>query len=191
MSKDSNDYIRIGPDSSGGISNGPITVTTSNVGIGTTNPTEKLHVHNGSIRTDGLYGRRFTDFTSTSGTTGYIDTGFAPDTHAAVYQLYISVNPLTAGSSAYRDVVYGKVFYGTGWNGSTVTSYIYFVQESPSRMYNSGSEIFVDVLFLRNGVMYNTLPFSDLYTNTQFRIVVDSPSQVGTYISATFHRVHY
>ena len=163
-----------------------------NVGIGTTNPTEKLHVHNGSIRTDGLYGRRFTDFTSTSGTTGYIDTGFAPDTHAAVYQLYISVNPLTAGSSAYRDVVYGKVFYGTGWNGSTVTSYIYFVQESPSRMYNSGgSEIFVDVLFLRNGVMYNTLPFSDLYTNTQFRIVVDSPSQVGTYISATFHRVHY
>ena len=101
------------------------------------------------------------------------------------------MNPLTAGSSAYRDVVYGKVFYGTGWNGSTVTSYIYFVQESPSRMYNSGSEIFVDVLFLRNGVMYNTLPFSDLYTNTQFRIVVDSPSQVGTYISATFHRVHY
>ena len=163
-----------------------------NLGIGTVIPAEKLHVHNGSIRTDGLYGRRFTDFTSTSGTTGYIDTGFAPDTPAAVYQLYISVNPLTAGSSAYRDVVYGKVFYGTGWNGSTVTSYIYFVQENPSRMYISGgSEIFVDVVFLRNSVMYNTLPFSDLYTNTQFRIVVNSPSQVGTYISATFHRVHY
>ena len=50
LSKDSNDYIRIGPDSSGGISNGPITVTTSNVGIGTTNPTTKLQLHEGGLR---------------------------------------------------------------------------------------------------------------------------------------------
>jgi len=77
-----------------------------------------------------------------------IDTGISPDTSAAVYDVYVSVNPNTAGSSAYRDVIYGKLYYGTGWNGSAVTSYIYFVQESPGRMYQSGgSEPFVDCSF--------------------------------------------
>ena len=44
LSRDANDYIRIGPDAPGGISSGPITITTSNVGIGTTGPFSKLDI---------------------------------------------------------------------------------------------------------------------------------------------------
>ena len=48
LSKDSNDYIRIGPDITSGIPSGPITVTTSNVGIGTNQPLTKFFVKEGS-----------------------------------------------------------------------------------------------------------------------------------------------
>jgi len=44
LSRDSSNNLRIGPELSAGITNGPITVTTSNVGIGTDNPVSKLHV---------------------------------------------------------------------------------------------------------------------------------------------------
>jgi len=48
FSRNSSDSILIGPASSGGISDGPLTVTSTTVGIGTTNPTQKLDV-NGNI----------------------------------------------------------------------------------------------------------------------------------------------
>lgn len=45
LSRDANDYLRIGPGTVSGISSGPLTLTSSNVGIGTNNPSSVLHVN--------------------------------------------------------------------------------------------------------------------------------------------------
>ena len=62
LSRDSNNYIRIGPETAGGIPSGPITVTTSNVGIGTTGPSTTLEVRKGGTNTvsGSLFGGGFT-----------------------------------------------------------------------------------------------------------------------------------
>jgi hypothetical protein len=109
-----------------------------NVGIGTTNATAKLEV-SGSILTQGVFGTSFTK-TGNSGSTAIYDT-FTTSGGGEVYEFMASGDPNSAGSSAYRDILFGKIFIGTGWNGSAVTQYINYVQENPDprSLYNSGA----------------------------------------------------
>jgi hypothetical protein len=82
-------------------------------------------------------GTAYTSF-STSGTTAIFDT--ITRANEAIYQIVIVANPNSAGSSAYADFYYGKVFIGTGFSGSAVTNYINYHQESPlpRGLYGSG-----------------------------------------------------
>ena len=93
--------------------------------------------------------------TSTDGTTAIFDTiTLTSFTGGAVYELMILANPNVGGSGAYRDVVYGKVIVGTGYNGAAVTTYIQYVNESPAprSLYpTSGGPITADVVFLQSG----------------------------------------
>ncbi len=114
-----------------------------NVGIGTNNPAAKLVVSgstavSGSIFADAFIGKAFAQ-TGTSGSTAIYDT-FLSNGNAEVYELMATGNPNSAGSGNYRDVLYGKVIVGTGWNGSAVTTYINYVQENPDprSLYASG-----------------------------------------------------
>jgi hypothetical protein len=117
--------------------------SSGNVGIGTANPTQKLVVSgstaiSGSVFADAFIGKEFS-LTGTSGSTAIYDT-FLSNGNAEVYELMATGNPNSAGSGNYRDVLYGKVIVGTGWNGSAVTTYINYVQENPDprSLYASG-----------------------------------------------------
>jgi hypothetical protein len=46
FSRNSSNAILIGPETLGGIASGPLTVTSTTVGIGTASPAENLHIHN-------------------------------------------------------------------------------------------------------------------------------------------------
>ena len=90
-----------------------------NVGIGTTNPSEKLDVE-GAINCDAIYGKRFTDSTT-------VDTGiYVGNTpyYAAIFEVTVSGNPNHYGSFAYRCSSTYMVHIGTGWTGSDVSTII-------------------------------------------------------------------
>lgn len=93
--------------------------------------------------------------TSNTVSTMNVDTGIVSTNadQAMLYDAYITANPNMAGSLDYRDIVYGKVLIGTGFEVglSQVTRYISFVQESPDprSLYDSGgSGIVVEALFI-------------------------------------------
>ena len=147
-----------------------------NVGIGTTNPTAKLVVSgsvavSGSISVDAFLGKSFS-LTGTSGSTAIYDT-FVTNGTGEVYELMATGNPNTAGSGYYKDVMFGKIFIGTGWNGSVVTSYINYVQENPDprSLYTSGLGTSLSAsIFFKSGSTEVTSKPVNQYTKIRVKI---------------------
>jgi hypothetical protein len=54
--------------------------------------------------------------------------------------MVVQANPNSSGSGSYADFYFGKVFVGTGFNGSAVVHFINYQQESqmPRSLYGSG-----------------------------------------------------
>jgi hypothetical protein len=77
--------------------------------------------------------------TGASGSTAIYDA-YVSNGAGEVYELIAAGSPNAGGSSGYRDVLYGKIIIGTGYNGSAVTTYINYVQENPDprSLYSSG-----------------------------------------------------
>jgi len=81
----------------------------------------------GMVCTEGIEGDTFNSAScklnsitcfNTSCSTGY----------DAIYDIYVSANPNSGGSSVYRDVVHMTSYVTTGWSGSAVTKYINTVE---------------------------------------------------------------
>jgi hypothetical protein len=109
-----------------------------NVGIGVANPqSEKLEVA-GNIKANDVNGKFYTNAYSFANADTYADT-VSVSGHC-LYEYIIEVNPNSAGSGLYADYYYGKVGIGVGWNGSTVTQYIFqnADETAPRSLYPSG-----------------------------------------------------
>lgn len=164
--------------------------SSGNVGIGTTQLDSRLVVNgnsvfSGSVLPDGdntrdlgsstkrwanLYatnvvssgslGPAYTSPTSTSGTTAIFDT-ISVTSDGNVYELMIIGNPNSNSSTAYRDIIYGKIIIGTGHNGSAVRNYIQFVAESPAprSLYgaNGNGPLTADVVYLQSSTEYTDI----------------------------------
>jgi hypothetical protein len=71
------------------------------------------------------------------------------------------------GSSAYADFYYGKVFIGTGFNGSAVVEFINYHQESPMprTLYGSGGgNLTVTAVMLVGGTEFTEIAANTSYT---------------------------
>ena len=112
------------------------------------------NVYANNVVASGSLGPAYTSPSSTSGTTALFDT-VSVSTDAAVYELMITGNPNSSASTAYRDVIYGKVIIGTGNNGATVRNYIQFIAESPAprSLYGAAGNgpLAADVVYLQAG----------------------------------------
>jgi len=128
---------------------------------------------------------RGTSYAVTSSTTSmaYIDTGitnYFNVSYGAVYQVFVQANPNQNGSGSYTDNLYGKIVIGTGWSGSAVTSYIYFVQENIPRPYNSGgTEPTIDAVFNNAGSEVTSYTTGGVTPKPQIRLKVGFPSNQG------------
>jgi hypothetical protein len=109
-------------------------------------------------------GTAYTSYT-TSGTTALFDT--ITRANAAIYQIVIVANPNSAGSAAYQDFYYGKVFIGTGYNGANVVDVINYHQESPMprTLYGSGGgDLTVTAVMVVGGTEYTEVIANTTYT---------------------------
>jgi hypothetical protein len=153
-------------------------IVQGNVGIGTTNPAEKLQV-SGSISADAFLGKSFGQ-TGTSGSTSIYDT-YVSNGAGEVYELIAAGSPNAGGSSGYRDVLYGKIIIGTGFNGSSVTTYINYVQENPDprSLYNSGlgTSLSASICFKSGSSEVTNKPAGQ---STKIRV------KIGSYISNAY-----
>jgi hypothetical protein len=115
--------------------------------------------------------------TSTTSSMAYVDTGITNYGNGAVYQVYACGCPNVNGSGSYLDQVYGKVVIGTGYSGTSVTNYIYFVQENMPRPYDSGgTELTIDAVYW-DGTTETTNQGAG--GSRQIRIKVGFPSAQG------------
>ena len=110
-----------------------------------------------------------------------------------ILEVFGEVNPNTAGSGVYSDPFHMTIYQGYGWNGSSVTSYIYAVQHSPiardvypSGTGNSGNDGITVVWY--NGSSEST---SCAYNSTThyLRIKLDTGSFNTTYGCAASVRI--
>ena len=149
-----------------------------NVGIGTTAPAYKLDV-SGSISADAFLGKSF-GMTGASGSTAIYDA-YVSNGAGEVYELIAAGSPNAAGSSGYRDVLYGKIIIGTGYNGSAVTTYINYVQENPDprSLYNSGlgTSLSASICFKSGSSEVTNKPAGQ---STKIRV------KIGSYISNAY-----
>jgi hypothetical protein len=109
-------------------------------------------------------GTAYTSVTSSGGTANF-DT--ITRANACVYQVMIVANPNSSGSSSYADFYYGKVFVGTGYDGSNVADFIYFHQESPMPrgLYGSGGpDLTVTAVMVVGGSEVNSAVTGGTYT---------------------------
>ena len=90
-----------------------------------------------------------------------------PGTDGAVWEYTIKINPNTAGSGAYRDFYYGKLGVGIGWNGSSLTQYLWQQQDqtAPRSLYDSGGGNFNPLfrMYYSSGV-YTSLAYGTAWT---------------------------
>jgi hypothetical protein len=94
------------------------------VGIGVQAPLHTLDV-NGALGVNELFGRTQRD---TSG--GNIDLTEYNANNFVILEVFGSINP-NAGGSSYVDPIHMYVYVGRGWNGSSLTSYIYVQHVAP------------------------------------------------------------
>jgi len=130
-----------------------------NVGIGGTSPGEKLEV-NGNIKAADTTGKFFTNTYIFS---GVVLVDFFQHTNAGIWEYTLSVNPNTAGSASYTDYYYGKIGVGIGWNGSTVTQYLWHqpTNTAPRTLYGSGGgNLGLSFQMLYSGSVYTNLPLN-------------------------------
>jgi hypothetical protein len=213
----SNGVVRLNAYGSGGITGSPtynLAVDASgNIielpggvvdGSGTANYVTKWQdantVTNSSITDDGTtvtataanfvsqsnLGTAYESFT-TSGTTAIFDT--ITRTSSAIYQIVIVANPNSAGSGAYADFYYGKVFIGTGYNGSAVVDVINYHQESPlpRGLYGSGgSDLTVTAVMLVGGSEVTEVANGTSYT---IRIKIAGYGVAGTNTTVRLQRI--
>jgi hypothetical protein len=115
--------------------------------------------------------------TSTTSSMAIVDTGITNYGNGAVYQVHACGCCNVNGSGSYLDQVYGKVVIGTGYSGSAVTNYIYFVQENMPRPYDSGgTELTIDAVYW-DGTTETTNQGAG--GSRQIRIKVGFPSAQG------------
>jgi hypothetical protein len=131
-------------------------------------------------------GTAYTSF-STSGTTAIFDT--ITRTNSAIYQIVIVANPNSAGSGSYADFYYGKVFIGTGFNGSAVVEFINYHQESPMprTLYGSGGgDLTVTAVMLVGGTEFTEIAVNTSYT---IRIKIAGYVVAGTNTTVRLQRI--
>jgi hypothetical protein len=213
----SNGVVRLNTYGSGGItgaptynlavdSSGNIIETAGGVvdGSGTANTITKWQdantVTNSSMTDDGTtvtataanlvsqsnLGTAYTSF-STSGTTAIFDT--ITRANAAIYQIVIVANPNSAGSGSYADFYYGKVFIGTGFNGSAVVEFINYHQESPMprTLYGSGGgDLTVTAVMLVGGTEFTEIAVDTSYT---IRIKIAGYNVAGSNTTVRLQRI--
>jgi len=136
LSRDSSNNLRIGPELSAGITNGPITVTTSDVGIGITTPTRALTVVGSGTSTSQLFVTGITTVAAGSTAapsitpTGDSDTGiFFPAADTVAFG--------EGGSEAARIDSSGRLLLGTtsAISGDTKTLEIVNASGSSTQIY--------------------------------------------------------
>lgn len=160
----SNNSAKASLDTSGNFL--PNTDNSQNVGSSTL---RWANVHATNIISSGSLGPSYTTPTSTVAGSGINFDGTAiydtitlstSTTPGALYEMTIIANPNSSGNGAYRDVIYGKIIVGTGYNGSVGTSYVQFINESPAprSLYPSGGgSLTADVVFLQSGTEYTSV----------------------------------
>lgn len=128
------------------------------------------NIHAANIISLGSLGSAYTIPTSTilgtgldyDGTAIYDTISLSTATSPGIlYEITIIANPNSSGDVSYRDVIYGKIIVGTGYNGSSITTYIQFINESPpprSLYPSGGSHLTTDVVFLQSGTEYTSVP---------------------------------
>jgi len=192
----SNNSAKASLDTSGNFL--PSTDNSQNVGSSTL---RWANVHANNIISSGSLGPSYTTPTSTtpgSGTgndgTAIFDTiTLAPTTTpGALYELTVIANPNGNGNAYYRDIIYGKIIVGTGYNYSFAPSgrpelYVQFVNESPAprSIYTSGGgDLTVDVVFLQSGSEYTSIPQSGGSGTIRVKIFGYYSGAAGAYIGA-------
>ena len=98
-------------------------------------------------------------------------------------------NPNSAGSGAYADFYYGKVFIGTGYNGSAVVDVINYHQESPlpRGLYGSGGgDLTVTAVMLVGGSEVTEVAVNTSYT---IRIKIAGYTVAGSNTTVRLQRI--
>jgi len=134
-----------------------------NIGIGNTNPAQKLDV-TGNIKAKDVTGKFFSNaysFVAADTTVSTVSLN-----SSGLWEYIIIVNPNTAGSGSYRDFYYGKMGVGIGY-GTAVTMYIIEQPEqtAPRSLYGSGGPNFsLNWRMIYSGGVYTELPVSTTFT---------------------------
>ena len=135
--------------------------------------------HSGLVIANGYQGAAFSTLSAGSGTgTASFDT--ITRTGVGLYEVAIIANP-NAGGSDYVDYWYGHLIIGRGYNGSAVTDYITWCQESPPPrcLYPSGGGgMTVTACMYYSGAEYSSIPRDGSYT-IRFKISGYNSSYTG------------
>ena len=135
--------------------------------------------HCGIVIAKGYQGEGFSTLSAGSGTgTASFDT--ITRSGVGLYEVSIIANP-NAGGSDYYDFWYGHVIIGRGYNGSAVTDYISWCQESPPprTLYPSGGgNMTVTACMFYSGAEYSSISRDGSYT-IRFKIGGYNSSYTG------------
>jgi hypothetical protein len=92
----------------------------------------------GLVCTEGIEGDAFSSVSCKQNDVSCFNTTCSTG-YDAIYDIYVSANPNSGGSSVYRDVVHMTTYVTTGYSGSAVTKYINTVEHfSRGNAHSSG-----------------------------------------------------
>jgi hypothetical protein len=134
------------------------------------------------------YGIYYSAITGASSGTAWYDT-ITGATGARIYNMVVHANPNSSGSGVYQDFYFGKVFVGTGYNGSAVVDYINYQQESqmPRSLYGSGGgNLTITAFFVVGGTEYTEIANGTTYT---IRIKIAGYVNAGAGTEITLQRI--
>jgi len=134
------------------------------------------------------YGTYYSALTGASSGTAWYDT-ITGATGPRVYNMVVRANPNADGSSSYADFYFGKVFVGTGYNGSAVVHFINYQQESqmPRSLYGSGGgNLTITAFFVVGGTESTEVANGATYT---IRIKIAGYNNAGAGTEITLQRI--
>jgi hypothetical protein len=134
------------------------------------------------------YGTYYSALTGASSGTAWYDT-ITGATGVRVYNMVVQANPNSSGSGVYADFYFGKVFVGTGYNGSAIVHYINYQQESqmPRSLYGSGGgNLTITAFFVVGGTEYTEIAHGTTYT---IRIKIAGYVNAGAGTEITLQRI--